>query len=470
MKLYNSLTNNVEQLKTISDEQFTIYTCGPTVYDDVHIGNLSSFIYADTLARTLKTKYKIKHVINITDVDDKTISRSHQLYPKLDPKVALSKLSTNYETKFKIDITRLNIYPSNYTFVRATESIELMQQLITQLLETDFAYLADDGIYFSINKYIGSGKQYGKLVHLHLTEKDSSRSRINNDEYDKQTIHDFALWKFVKDNEPSWDFKVNGENYPGRPGWHIECSAMSTNLLGQPFDIHTGGVDLKFPHHENEITQSTTEKDSNYLAKTFFHSEHLLIDDQKMSKSLNNFYTLDDILKKIDDPIAFRVLILQSNYKNRADFSFENLISAYRRLLTYQNFSSLRFQFDHTNKSNVFDFKIIQEIVRESMFDDLNSTKALAELSVFINKVGNSKINHNQSKDFQDLIKFIDDILGFNLGDTKDITVEQKDKLAERFSQKENSNWQKSDLIRDELKSNGIGINDVENDQIWFRL
>ena len=343
MKLYNSLTNQTEELKAINDEQVSIYTCGPTVYDHVHIGNLTSFIYADTLARTIRAKYKVQHVMNITDVDDKTISRSQELYPKLSPKDALSKLSKDYEIKFKQDLVKLNINVDDYIFIRATESIELMQQLITKLLKSDFAYLSDDGIYFSIDKYRSSGKKYGKLVQLEFAD-DSSKSRINNDEYDKQTVHDFALWKFEKDGEPAWQYIIDGTDYPGRPGWHIECSAMSTSLLDQPFDIHTGGVDLKFPHHENEIAQSTTDTNADLLAKLFFHNEHLLINNQKMSKSLNNYFTLEDVIKQVSNPAAFRLLILQSNYKNRSDFSYENLNAADRRLVSYQNFSARRHQ------------------------------------------------------------------------------------------------------------------------------
>lgn len=469
MKLQNSLTNQVEEFKQINNESVSIYTCGPTVYDEVHIGNLSSFIYADTLARALRLDSNVKHVMNITDVDDKTIHRSQELYPNVEPKEALVKLTKDYEAKFKTDISRINIDPDNYVFIRATDSIQLMQDLINQLLKTDFAYLADDGIYFSIDKYIDSGKKYGKLVNLDLSHKDSSKSRIDNDEYDKQTIHDFALWKFKKDNEPSWSYIIDGQDYEGRPGWHIECSAMSVSELGKPFDIHTGGVDLKFPHHENEVTQSTTDN-SNYLAKTFFHSEHLFIDNQKMSKSLNNFTTLNDITKHVSDPVAFRLLVLQSNYKNRADFSLDNLKAAYSRLLSYKNFSALRYQLDDENNSKSFDFKHVKSEIADAMNDDLNTPKALAELSIFTNLVENSQINSGQADEFEDFINYLDDIFGFVLIDVDDISDVQKDQLEARLEKRLNKDWPESDAIREKLLSDGIGIIDTDKQQIWYRV
>jgi len=189
-----------------------------------------------------------------------------------------------------------------------------------------------------------------------------------------------------------------------------------------------------------------------------------------MSKSLNNFYTLDNILKHVSDPIAFRLLILQSNYQNRSDFSYDNLAAAHRRLISYQNFSALQYQFDNENKSSKFDFKKIQELIEQAMLDDLNSTKALAELSVFINSVENNKINQNQSEDFINFIKFIDDIFGFNLADTKDITSEQNSLVARRLTERNNQNWSESDSIRGKLVSEGIGVNDIGSTQVWFRL
>ena len=330
MKLYNTLTRETEEVKPLKGDEIRIYSCGPTVYDHIHIGNLASFIHADALRETLKAEgYKVRHVMNITDVDDKTIKRSREEYPDLEPKEALKKLTSKYEELFKKDMEEVGNDLSAIEFVRATDYIPRMQELIRKLHKGGFAYIADDGVYFSIEAYKKSGKTYGQL--LEINSENTSKNRIANDEYDKESAHDFALWKKVRPHEPSWDFELGGKDLAGRPGWHIECSVMSTDVLGQPFDIHTGGVDLIFPHHENEIAQSTAGKDEYLLAKLFFHNEHLLVDGKKMSKSLNNFYTLEDITKKGIDPLAFRLLVLQSTPRNQANFSWKILQAAQNR-------------------------------------------------------------------------------------------------------------------------------------------
>ena len=246
LKLYNSLGRKIEEFKPVGDT-VKIYSCGPTVYDNVHIGNLSSFIFADSLNRAIElADFKLKHVMNITDVDDKTIRRSQEDDNESSPEIALKELTTKYELIFKDDIKAVGVNQDRYQFIRATDSIAAIQDLIRKLIDDGFAYITDDGIYFSITEYQKSGKKYGQLIDLDI--KDSSKARINNDEYDKHSVHDFALWKLRREGEPSWSFEINGKDYFGRPGWHIECSAMSTEMLGQPFDIHTGGIDLIFPH------------------------------------------------------------------------------------------------------------------------------------------------------------------------------------------------------------------------------
>jgi cysteinyl-tRNA synthetase len=330
VKIYNTLTKKEEDFKPLEGNEARIYSCGPTVYDHIHIGNLASFIYADELRQSLtKQGYKVRHVMNITDVDDKTIAKSQALYPDLEPKEALKKLTSHYEEVFMRDMKAVGNNTEAIEFVRATDYIPQMQELIKKLYTDGFAYMADDGVYFSIDAYKKSGKIYGQLTPI--DSQNTSESRIQNDEYDKESVHDFALWKLKKDHEPFWEFELDGKDLAGRPGWHIECSAMSAAKLGQPFDIHTGGVDLIFPHHENEIAQSTAGKDENYLARVFFHNEHLLVDGKKMSKSLNNFYTLDDIKKRGFDPLAFRLLVLQSSPKSQSNFSWEIMQAAQNR-------------------------------------------------------------------------------------------------------------------------------------------
>ena len=279
--------------------------------------------------------------MNITDIDDKTIKRSSEDYPDDVPEQALHNLTRNFEEIFKTDIEKTGIRKDKLTFIRATESIEIIQKLINNLLDGGFAYITDDGIYFSIEAYQKNGKKYGQLLKLDVGN--TSKARINNDEYDKHSVHDFVLWKFMRPDEPAWSYVINGKDYIGRPGWHIECSAMSMHLLGEPFDIHTGGIDLIFPHHENEIAQSTAGKKDDIYAKYFCHNEHVLVGNQKMSKSLNNFFTLKDLAEKHIDPLAFRLLILQSHYRNQANFNWDILEAATARLKDIRNFAVLSY-------------------------------------------------------------------------------------------------------------------------------
>ena len=299
MELYNSLSKKVEKLKPTNDT-VSIYSCGPTVYNRAHIGNLSAYIVADVLRRTVKATYgSVKHVMNYTDVDDKTIKASKNKYPNEEPAVALEMLTDHYIEVFLKDMELVGNSVSDIDFIRATDpkTIGGMKALIRKLYEEGFAYVAEDGIYFSIKDYKEAGNKYGQLVDL--SNCTLSKERIENDEYDKKDIHDFALWKKKKEGEPAWEFILDGKDITGRPGWHIECSVMSEMNLGVPFDIHTGGIDLKFPHHENEIAQSTAFRSNKTYARFFVHNEHILIDGKKMSKSLNNFLMQFSFLKNV---------------------------------------------------------------------------------------------------------------------------------------------------------------------------
>jgi cysteinyl-tRNA synthetase len=471
MNLYNSLTKQVEGFKPQKEGEISIYSCGPTVYERAHIGNLASFIYADMLHRTLKVAFpdhKIKHVMNITDVDDKTIAASQAKYPNLEPTEALKKLTREYEDLFKQDLEVLGINTKEIIFVRATENIEPMQKLIKELLDKDFAYVADDGIYFSIEKYKQAGKKYGQLVEI--TADSTGQARVKNDEYDKDNIHDFALWKAQKENEPAWGFEVNGQNINGRPGWHIECSAMSIAELGQPFDIHTGGVDLKFPHHENEIAQSTSNN-GDLLAQLFFHSEHILIDGKKMSKSLNNFYTLDDIRNKGFDPLAFRLLVLQSHYQNQAHFSWENLESAQNRLKDLRAWADLRYQPSTNVMGRELDelFGDTRQALSQAVESDLNTPVALTTLSKLVTYMQNIPIPGVEGKYTDGTLKLIDDLLGLDLSQRTDITSSQKELISEREKAREDKDWNKSDQLREQLEKQRIGLRDTDHGAVWYR-
>ncbi len=468
MKIYNTLTKQIEDIKPINGNNLSIYSCGPTVYSHVHIGNLASFIYADTLRRIAKhSGLKVEHVMNFTDIDDKTIKASQEKYPSLDPKQALTQLTEVYSQLFLDDMESVGNDVAAYKFIKATDYIDQMKRMIRDLVKDGYAYIADDGVYFSINKYIASGKQYGQLSQI--TRESTSESRINNDEYDKDSIHDFALWKKQKDNEPGWEFTLDEHDLTGRPGWHIECSAMSKACLDQPFDVHTGGVDLIFPHHENEIAQSTANG-PKHLANYFLHNEHLLVDSQKMSKSLNNFITLDDIKNKGYDPLAFRLLMLQAHFSSQAHFSWDNLEAAANRLADYRAMAVLRWQGRNvTYDAGTFALEDVGANIASRLADNLSSPQALALLSNVSTQLQTVHLEVNMIDHFENMLKDIDNLLGLDLYSQPDITSEQKSLISKREAAREAERWEESDNIRNQLKSQNILIKDAPTGTIWFR-
>lgn len=468
MQLYNSLTNSLETFVTLKDDQISIYSCGPTVYNNAHIGNLSSFIYADILKRALTLEYpsaKISHVMNITDIDDKTIKESQERYPDLEPHEGLNKVTRAYEKIFIEDLASLGIDTDEITFVRATEYIPQMQALIKNLVEHKIAYITDDGVYFSIAAYKKSGKIYGQLVTI--TAESTGSARVNNDEYDKDNVHDFALWKVQKPNEPAWDFEIEGQQLKGRPGWHIECSAMSVDQLGIPFDIHTGGVDLKFPHHENEIAQSTAIGGNNSLATFFVHSEHMLVESRKMAKSADNFFTLQDIVDKPIDPLAFRLFVLQSHYRSQSHFSWVNLQAAQNRLDRMRRVISLQ-PVVSTEEPGSQTITLPKDEQFLEIANDLNVSGVLenieAELTAYEQNSDKSKLTS--------FLKVSDELLGLNLSTSlqSNLSQEQLGLIAKRETARQVANWAESDKLRTELKSQGIGLRDTVEGTIWFLL
>ncbi len=467
MKIYNSLTKKIEELTKQPEEVVSIYSCGPTVYDNVHIGNLFSFIVADQLRRSLQINdYSVTHVMNTTDVDDKTIGRAKLDYPEDDPQEGLLKLTAKFEQIFVEDAEKVGIDMMSIELVRATEHIKEMQTLILELIKVGIAYVSDDGIYFSIATYKKT-HSYGRLVNI--TSESTGKARVKNDEYDKENVHDFALWKFHLDNEPSWDFDIDGKNHAGRPGWHIECSAMSMKYLGQPFDIHTGGVDLKFPHHENEIAQSTGANNKPF-ATMFSHNEHVLVDGKKMSKSLGNFYTLRDIEDKGYDPLAFRLLTLQNNYRHQLNFSWESLSAITIFLQKLRAFADLKFQ-PRTEVKTLADVYITtsKEIAR-SLSNDLDTAGALAQLATLVQKLEDSALADKDTDTFNDFLEFTDAAFGLDLSEREDITYEQKQMIDDREMARAAKDFEASDVQRDRLLSQGISLRDTQYGTIWSRV
>ncbi|HEC80710.1 MAG TPA: cysteine--tRNA ligase, partial [Firmicutes bacterium] len=317
MRFYNTLIKSVEEFSPLEGDVVKMYTCGPTVYDYAHIGNFRTYVFEDILRRWLKFRgYKVIQVMNITDVDDKTIMGANE------KGISLDEYTREYTNAFFEDIDTLRIERAEH-YPRATEHINEMIALIEKLIEKGIAYVADDGIYYSIAKF----PEYGKLSGFDVKSVKAG-ARVAKDEYDKEDVRDFALWKFRRPDEPFWSAPFGD----GRPGWHIECSAMSMKYLGETFDIHIGGVDNIFPHHENEIAQSEGATGKKFV-RYWLHSEHLIVEGRKMSKSLGNFYTLRDLLSMGYNPIAIRYLLLSTHYRKQLNFTFDGLKGAYSTVM-----------------------------------------------------------------------------------------------------------------------------------------
>lgn len=472
MRLHNTRTRAIEQVTPLQDNTVRVYSCGPTVYDHAHIGNLSAYIFADMLHRTLAASgYQVTHVMNYTDVDDKTIRKSREKFPELQPRDSLQKLADYYIDIFNADMQAVGNDLAGLQFIRATDPkvITGMQQLISQLHDKGFAYVADDGIYFSIEAYKKSGKTYGQLTEI--TAQNTSAARIQNDEYDKESVHDFALWKKQKQGEPAWPFTLAGQDITGRPGWHIECSVMSRLLLGQPFDIHTGGVDLIFPHHENEIAQSTALEENPVMATFFAHNEHILVDGKKMAKSAGNFFTLEDITKKGFDPLAFRLLVLQAHYRSQVNFTWESLEAAQNRLKNIRAFADLRFQpiTSGNYELDELDYTEYGNIIQNQLQNDLDTPNALAQLSLVVDG-RQSSVHQDELDEHRAFLELLDSALGLQLLTSTDITDEQKTLVAGREQARQAKDWAKSDELRNKLTAQGIGLRDTLHGSIWYRL
>ena len=312
LQAFNTLGRRVEALQPIEPGHVRLYTCGPTVYNVAHIGNLRTFLWEDVLARHLRsTGLRVTQVMNLTDVDDKTIKGA------TEAGLSLTEFTGKYADLFFRDIDRLGLQRAE-RYPRATEHIPEMLEITAKLLERGHAYESEGSVYFRISTF----PAYGRLSGIDLSQARRS-DRVADDEYEKEDIKDFVLWKAAKPGEPTWDSPWG----PGRPGWHVECSAMSMKYFGPHFDIHTGAVDNIFPHHENEIAQSEAATGEKFV-DLWMHAEHLIVDGEKMAKSKGNFYTLDDVLARKNDPVAVRYLLLSVPYRKKLNFTWEALTGA----------------------------------------------------------------------------------------------------------------------------------------------
>ncbi len=458
LRFYNTMSRSVEEFKPIREGEVRMYTCGPTVYNYPHIGNYRTYVFEDVLRRYLEFKgYKVIHVMNITDVDDKTIRDSQK------EGVPLKLFTSRYEYAFYEDLHTLNIEFAHY-YPHATETIPEMIRLIKTLLEKGYAYRGEDGsIYYSIEKF----KDYGKLSHMDVS-KLKAGARVSHDEYDKEHLADFALWKAwdEKDGPVYWDTELGR----GRPGWHIECSAMSMKYLGPHFDIHCGGVDNIFPHHENEIAQSeaaTGEKFVNY----WLHSEHLIVDGKKMSKSLGNFYTLRDLLDMGYHPKAIRWLLMSTHYRQQLNFTFDALKAASKTVQNLLEFvQKIRYLARYGNEGDSEEIKrLTEELLQgfeEKMDDDLHISEALAVLFDFITKVNKmmllGKIGKEGANHILSALNKLDKVLGV-IGEEPEIPEDVKRLVEERNRARKEKDWETADRIREEIKSRGYSVMDLKD-------
>jgi cysteinyl-tRNA synthetase len=458
MKLYNTLTHSKETIKPLSGDTFTMYVCGPTVYNTPTIGNLRTYLNTDFLRRSLKfLGYRVNEVMNITDIEDKIIRDSAK------QGVEYTELTQKYEKVFLEDLKALNIETPEH-MPRATEEIPAMIKIIEKLIADGYAYKSDDGsVYFDIKKF----NDYGKLSGLDKRELKAT-TRVQNDEYDKENAQDFALWKAEKPGEPSWDAPFG----TGRPGWHIECTAMSTKYLGDTIDIHAGGVDLIFPHHENEIAQSEAYTGKPFV-KEWFHGEHLLIDGKRMGKSLNNFYTLSDLEPKFGvSPLAYRLLAASSHYRDKLNLTEDSLKSAETTLRNlYTDILRIK-SATEAGKSRFSDqVKKYTDEFKKALEDDLAMPKALSAVFMLlneVNKVAKGQFFESESKEIMEFLFKADEVLGLRFDSVKMDIIPNKiqDLAKEREHARVAKDFKKSDELRVKIEVAGYTVEDTADGPI----
>jgi len=463
LRIYNTMSRKIELFEPIDSSKVGMYTCGPTVYDYAHIGNFRAYVWEDLLHRYLKFKdYDVVQVMNLTDVDDKTIRRSRELGIPLD------KYTQKYKKAFFEDIDTLGIERAQY-YPEATKHIEEMVSLIEKLLEKGIAYRGDDGsIYYSIAKFPEYGKLSGKKPE-HLIRG----ARISHDEYEKEQWADFALWKAwnPEDGDVFWKTSLG----KGRPGWHIECSAMSMKYLGESFDIHTGGEDNIFPHHENEIAQSEAATGKQFV-KYWMHCAHLIVEGKKMSKSYGNFYTLRDLIEKGYNPMAIRYLLLSTHYRQKLNFTFDGLYAsnaAVDRLTEYRNMLN-----EHIKSGGPGTDNKVTDILKKglaefesSMDDDLNISAALGSVFDMIRNINRiASVDGLTKPDAEyavEVFEKINSVIGVYKEEEREITEEMKNLIKEREKARKRKDFKTADEIREKLSEMGIEIKDTPDGTKW---
>ncbi|MBI2446145.1 cysteine--tRNA ligase [Candidatus Micrarchaeota archaeon] len=465
-RFFNTFTRRKEEFVPLQKGFVRLYSCGPTTYFYAHIGNYRAYCFADLLRRYLEWKgFKTLHVMNITDVDDKTIRESSKAGK------SLKDYTEVYNQAFFADLHTLNIVPAHY-YPKATEHVDDMLTIIQELIAHNKAYKSEDGsVYFKIDSF----KDYGKLSGLKMADLQAGASgRVKKDEYSKESASDFVLWKAYspEDGDVFWETRVG----KGRPGWHIECSAMSTRYLGYSFDIHTGGVDLIFPHHENEIAQSEGASKKKFV-NYWLHNEHLLVDGKKMSKSLGNFYTLRDLLSKGFDPLAVRYALIATHYRSQLNFTFDVVHAAEKTLSGLQDFLS-HLKDDAVVAGKEKDGQIAAALARQlektkadftaALDDDLDVANALAsvfELQHAVNKALDEKavsrvLATKIAAFFWNDFNSIFGVLKKQAAEK--VPVEVQKLVEEREAARKSKDFKKSDALREQIKALGYAVDDTE--------
>ncbi len=441
IKLFNTLTNKKETFKPIKKGKVGMYTCGPTVYGPGHLGHARSYTSFDLLKRVfLYNGFEITHILNITDIHDDMIKKAGEL------DISVDKLAERYIPMFKKDLEDLNIIPAD-EYPRVTDHVDEIISMVKTLVDKDFAYVEDDGsVYFEVCKF----KDYGKLSGINL-EECKTGTRVETDKYDKENAVDFALWKGHKEGEPYWESPWG----KGRPGWHIECSVMANKYLGKTIDLHAGAMDLKFPHHENEIAQSEAANGQKFV-NYWVHGGLLEVEGQKMSKSLGNFLEINEIVKKGFRPLALRYLFLTTHYRTRLNFTWEGLKSAQTAL------RKLRSKISELDSDEV-EIKTEEAHEYHQRFKELiNDNLAVPQALALLWEVIDSSFDDG---DKLGLVKDFDQVLGLKLTQKAELKIpEEIKKLAEKREElRQEKKWAEADQLRRKIEKSGYIIEDQPN-------
>ncbi len=460
---YNSESKRKELFKSIEPGHVRMYTCGPTVYNYAHIGNYRAYIFEDVLRRYLKYRgYRVTQVMNLTDVEDKIIRTSKE------KGISIYEHTAPYIDAFFEDIDTLNIERAEH-YPRATEHIPQMVELVKKLIDKGYTYEKDGSIYCRINKF----DSYGRLSGIRPDEVKSG-ARIDSDEYEKEDARDFVLWKGKKEGEHYWETELG----PGRPGWHIECSAMSKEYLGEHFDIHTGGEDNIFPHHENEIAQSEAAYDTKFV-NYWLHCRHLLVDGEKMAKSKGNFFTLRDLIEQGHHPMAIRYFLVSGHYRSSLNLTEDSLQAAHSAWTRIMDFHTRIREIVESNVSAPRTERLdeeLQNFVKQfnaHMDDDLDTPRALAVLFDFIREVNKlldaAPIAQSQAHSLLDTLQRVDSVMGVIQEEEELLDEEIEQMIEKRQEARKQKDFATADAIRDQLADQGIILEDTRDGVRWKR-